>query len=88
MRILIGIAQDAGDGDKVAADLLRHITIKIFRCDHGDLAVGGRSAGHSGSSVYQRRGDPPHFHRHGFVPRRYGHGLVAFAKSASGQYEM
>ena len=41
MRVLVGIAQDAGDRDPVAADLLRDVAVKILRRHHCDLAVGG-----------------------------------------------
>jgi hypothetical protein len=41
VRILVGIAQNAGNGYPIAADLLRNVAGKILRCDHLDLAIGG-----------------------------------------------
>ena len=44
MRVLVGIAQDAGDRDPVTADLLRNVAVKILRRHQCDLAGRGACA--------------------------------------------
>ena len=39
VRVLVGIAHDAGDGNLLAADLPSHVAVKILRCHDRDFAV-------------------------------------------------
>ena len=45
MRVLVGIAHDADDGDPVAADLPGDVAVEILRRDDGESGVGGAGAG-------------------------------------------
>ena len=58
MRVLVGIAQDAGDRNLVAADLLRHVAVEILRRHDRDFAVGGARAGDGHQRNQKRHPEP------------------------------
>ena len=66
MRVLVGIAQDAGDRNLVAADLLRHVAVEILRRHDRDFAAGRAGAGEGRKCDQQRRDESDgRLHRQG-----------------------
>src|ERR1700691_1019019 len=58
MRVLIRIAQDAGGGDAVAADLSSDVAVEILRRDDGYFSVGSVRYRQGGQSKEKRSHNP------------------------------
>ena len=67
MRVLVGIAQDAGDRYPIAADLLRHVAVEILSRHDRNFAAGRVGVGERREDNQERHPEPDNrLHRQAF----------------------